>query len=66
MFHVQKVAGGVDGAEAAVAKVSGEVGGVVRAGVFVQGSVDEQYGDGDVLACGQVIVRVELGTWLKW
>lgn len=60
MFHVQKVAGGFDGAEAAVLQVSGELCGVAGGGVFVPGAVDEQDWGFDLLACRQVVVRVKL------
>lgn len=60
MFHVQEVACGFDGVEAAVLQVSGELRGVVRGGVLVPGAIDEKHRHLDALPCCQVFVRVKL------
>ncbi|MNO68976.1 hypothetical protein D3C76_598230 [compost metagenome] len=58
MLHVEKVAGGLKGAERAVLHVAGEQPGVVGGGVFVPFAVEEQHRHVDFLRRVQVALAV--------
>lgn len=58
VFHVEEVAGGLDGAEGAVLHVAGEQAGVVGRGVLVPFAVEEQHRHLDFFRCVQVALAI--------